>query len=205
MSDPAPSLARDFVKGHVLFREGDMGGEMYVVQKGSVVIEKRLGGSEQSVAEIGPGDFFGEMAVLNDRPRTATAVCKSDTTCIVIGKKTLEGMIVGSPEIALRLIRRLARRLDNADTMVEILLQPDPRARVLLAIKTKIDAPTPTKAAAIASEVGASVDQVKEVVSRLRRLKLAQIEDDGSIKVTDQARFFEFLEFVESPRKAESG
>jgi CRP-like cAMP-binding protein len=205
MSDPAPSLARDFVKGHVLFREGDTGGEMYVVQKGKVVIEKRLGGTEQSVAEIGPGDFFGEMAVLNDRPRTASAVCKEDTTCLVIGKRTLEGMIVGSPEIALRLIKRLARRLDNADTMVEILLQPDPRARVLLALKTKIDAAAPPKVATLANEVGASVDQVKEVVSRLRRLKLAQIEDDGSVHVTDHARFFEFLEFVESPRKAEAG
>jgi CRP/FNR family cyclic AMP-dependent transcriptional regulator len=205
MSDTPSSLARDFSKGHVLFREGDSGTEMFVVTTGKVSIEKRLGGKERLVAELGAGDFFGEMAVLNDRPRTATATCAETTSCIVIDKKTLESMIARTPDLAMRLIHRLARRLDGADTMVEILMHPDPRARVLLGLKTKMDAPDGTSIEALAKEVGATTEQVTEVAVRLRRLRLAQVGDDGTLKITDQPRFFEFLEFVESPRKAEAG
>lgn len=199
---PSPSLARTFDAGHVLFQEGETGREMYVVQSGAVTISKRLGGKERVVAELGPGDFFGEMAVLNARPRTATATCKEATSCLVIDGSTLESMLARTPDLALRLVRRLARRLDGADTMVELLMHPDPRARVLLGIKAKLDATGPATLQQIADDSGATLHDVSEVAARLRRLKLAQVGDDDVLRITDQGRFFEFLEFVESPQRS---
>jgi CRP-like cAMP-binding protein len=204
MTDADHSLARTFDAGHVLFREGEVGKEMYVIQSGVVTIEKRLGGQERVVAELGAGDFFGEMAVLNERPRSATAICKASTSCLVINGSTLEAMISRTPDLGLRLVRRLARRLDGADTMVELLMHPDPRARVLLGIKAKLDTGTPMTLEFIAEGSGASLDDVTEVATRLRRLKLAQIGDDSVLRITDQGRFFEFLEFVETPRTSEA-
>jgi len=94
----------------------------------------------------------------------------------------------------------LARRLDGADTMVELLMHPDPRARVLLGIKAKLDMTGPMTLQNIADGAGATLEDVTEVASRLRRLKLAQVGEDSVLRITDQGRFFEFLEFVESPQ-----
>jgi len=205
MTDAANSLARTFEAGHVLFQEGEVGREMYVVQSGAVTISKRLGGKERVVAELAPGDFFGEMAVLNARPRTATATCKEKTSCLVIDGTSLESMLTRTPDLALRLVRRLARRLDGADTMVELLMHPDPRARVLLGIKAKLDAVGHATLQQLADDSGATLHEVTEVATRLRRLKLAQVGDDSVLRITDQGRFFEFLEFVEAPQRKSAG
>ncbi len=207
MTDAANTLARTFDAGHVLFHEGDAGREMYVVQSGVVTISKRLGGRERVVADLVPGDFFGELAVLNERPRMATATCKEKASCLVIGASTLESMLARTPDLALRLVRRLARRLHGADTMVELLMHPDPRARALLGIKAKLDATSIAGGAGptlqqIADDAGVTRNDVTEVASRLRRLKLAEVGEDDVLRITDQGRFFEFLEFVESPQRA---
>ncbi|CAG0961310.1 partial Cyclic AMP receptor protein, partial [Anaerolineae bacterium] len=60
--------------GEVLFREGDAGDRMYVIQSGAVRISKTVKGEEKTLAILGPGEFFGEMAILNAKPRTATAI-----------------------------------------------------------------------------------------------------------------------------------
>src|ERR1700689_206470 len=136
MSDPLfLRLGRDFSAGNVLFREGEHGEDMYVIQSGLVQILKRVGGEDRPLAMLGRGEFLGEMAILNGKPRTATAVVLEDAKCLVIDAATLEQMIANSAEIALRLVKRLARRLDAADEMIQILLNPDPKARVLHGLK----------------------------------------------------------------------
>src|SRR5271170_4855788 len=136
MTDPLfARFGRDFRAGDVLFMEGDTGEEMYVIQSGSVQVSKRIGDEERPLATLGRGEFLGEMAILNGKPRTATAVVLEDAKCLVIDGKTLEAMITKSPEIAMRLVKKLAGRLDSADELIQILLNPDPRARVMLGLK----------------------------------------------------------------------
>jgi CRP/FNR family transcriptional regulator, cyclic AMP receptor protein len=67
-------IAREFHAGDVLFREGETGEEMYVIQSGLVQLLKRVGPDERALATLGRGEFLGEMAILNGKPRTATAV-----------------------------------------------------------------------------------------------------------------------------------
>src|SRR6266567_7373913 len=140
MSDPLfARFGREYKAGDVLFREGDGGEEMFVIQSGAVQITKFVGGDERPLATLGRGEFLGEMAILNGKPRTATAVVLEDARVLVIDGKTLETMIAKNTEIAMRLIKKLARRLDSADEMIEILLNPDPRARVLLGLKRHVE------------------------------------------------------------------
>src|ERR1700733_4933201 len=128
-------FGREYRAGEVLFREGESGEEMFVIQSGTVQITKHASGEERPLATLGRGEFLGEMAILNGKPRTATAIVLEDARVLVIDAKTLETMISKNPEIALRLIKKLARRLDSADEMIQILLNPDPRARVMLGLK----------------------------------------------------------------------
>ena len=205
-------FGREFRAGDVLFREGERGEEMYVIQSGVVQILKRVGADQRPLASLGRGEFVGEMAILNDKPRTATAVVVEDAQCLVIDGATLEHMIAHSSEIALRLVKKLARRLDSADEMIQILLNPDPKARVLLTLRRHAEAFGEETGLGIvvhaspddlAREVGVDVAQVHDVLDRLRRLRIAAAEEMGGIVIMDLPRLLEFLEFVEMPRKFE--
>ncbi len=205
-------LGREFRAGDVLFREGERGEEMYVIQSGLVQVVKRVGADERPLATLGRGEFVGEMAILNDKPRTATAVVLEDAKCLVIGAATLENMISSNTEIALRLVKKLARRLDSADEMIQILLNPDPKARVLQGLKrhaesfgeeTALGVRLRTSAVDLAREVGVEGAQVDDVLTRLRRLQIASVDDLGAIVVLDLPRLLEFMEFLEMPRKFE--
>jgi CRP-like cAMP-binding protein len=207
-------FGREFRAGDVLFMEGDSGKEMYVIQSGSVQVSKRIGDEERALAVLGRGEFLGEMAILNSKPRTASAIVLEDAKCLVIDGKTLETMIMKSPEIALRLVKKLAKRLDSADALVQILLNPDPRARVLLGLKRHAEAngeatPTGVKVhvspADLAHEVGIAEEDVHDVLGHLRRVRIASEErtDSGthSIVIADVGRLLEFLEFLEMPKR----
>src|SRR5205085_1192983 len=124
-------FGREFRKGHVLFREGEPGREMFVVQSGKVNILKKVRETEKILATLGAGEFFGEMAILNNKPRSAGAVMAEDGKLLVIDPKTFEAMIRGNVEIAVRLIKKLSDRLQEADEQIENLLLRDPNSRVV--------------------------------------------------------------------------
>lgn len=101
--------------GQVVFREGDVGAEMYIIESGSVDIVRAARGSEP-LATLGPGDFFGEMAILEDQPRFATAVARAPTKLLRIDRAAFPGVIAGNVEIAIRIMRKLAGRLRRSES-----------------------------------------------------------------------------------------
>ena len=207
-------FGRDYRAGEVLFREGEIGTEMFVIQAGRVQVTKKVGDDERTIAMLGRGEFIGEMAILNNKPRNATATVVEDASCLIVDARTLETMIARNSEIAMRLIKKLAARLDAADTLVQILLHPDPKARVMLGLKRHAETYgeqtddgilvhlTPDT---LAQEVGADPLDVHEVLQRLQRLQIAwEREEEASIVIADVGRLLEFLEFLEMPRKFET-
>ena len=72
-------FGRNVTAGQVLFHEGEPGKEMYVVQSGKVNITKNVRDTEKVLATLGPGEFFGEMSILNNKPRSAGASPTSNT------------------------------------------------------------------------------------------------------------------------------
>ena len=211
MSDPLFSrFGREFAAGDVLFREGDPGDQMYVIQNGTVRITKNVAGADRVIAILGPGEFLGELAILNDKPRVATATVVTDMRCLVIEAKTLESMVTRSGEIAMRLIKKLAKRIDSADALIELLMHRDPKARLMLALSRHADAFGETTDAGIrirtssedlARDVGVESAVTVEVMTRLRRLRLAT-EDAEGIVIADVGRLQDFVEFLEMPNKS---
>jgi len=105
----APELAvfgsslreRTLRKGQLLFREGDPGEEMFLVQRGTIVISKGVTGRvEQVLARIGPGDFFGEMSLFDRAPRSATVQAETDAVLLVLDRETLRRLTEQSPRAA---------------------------------------------------------------------------------------------------------
>ena len=88
-------------RGQVLLREGDGGDEMFLVRSGSLVISKGVTGRvEQVLARVGPGDFFGEMALFDRSPRSATIQADSETMLLVLDRAALDKLKDGSPRAA---------------------------------------------------------------------------------------------------------
>ena len=102
-----------FSAGEPIFEEGDLGSHMYIIESGEVEIVNRVGGRERSLAKLETGDFFGEMAVLEAMPRSASAVCLSDCRLLPIDTPTFRRMLHDYPEITVRILKRLSGRLRN--------------------------------------------------------------------------------------------
>ena len=196
--------------GTVLFEEGDEGTTMYVLQSGRVRISKASREGTKTLAMLGAGEFFGEMAILNNKPRTASAEVVEDARLLVLDAKTFEAMVLSNVEIAVRLIKKLARRLDNADTLIEILMHRDPKARVILGLSREAEQGgieqedgsmlVPLSREDLAGQIGLTPDEVADVLSRLTRLRMVTETPEGFV-IDDVLRLSEFLEFLESRDK----
>jgi signal transduction histidine kinase len=103
---------RQFASGQEIFKEGDEGDGVYVVKEGKVEISARVGQEERRVfSQIGPGDFFGEMAVLEEKPRSACATAREKTVTVFIPRSAMLEFLGRSPALALSLLREISRRL----------------------------------------------------------------------------------------------
>lgn len=219
-SDPLfARFGRECPAGEVLFREGEPGDVMYVLREGVVRIFKGSPEGDKTLAVLGAGEFFGEMSILNAKPRTATAEVVEAAKLLVINARTFEQMVKGNSEIAIRLIKKLAMRLDSANELIEVLLHRDPKARVILGIARQVELIgeereggavfVPMERDELASEVGVSVGETNEVLHRLRRLNIAEesVDELGRLGflVHDVRRLREFLEFLEMREKFGDG
>jgi CRP-like cAMP-binding protein len=109
------AFQRTFDDGDIIFEEGDEGIDLYVIQSGRVQITRSNAAGTRIVANLAPGDFFGEMSVVLGEARTARAVAVGPTELLEIDGETLEAMCMERPEIGIRLIQRLATRLIGAE------------------------------------------------------------------------------------------
>ena len=110
--------AVDFAAAEAVFREGDLGTEMYIIQTGQVEIVRRVGDEDRQMAVLERGDFFGEMALLENLPRTASALTLTPTRLLRINGSTFDQMLQDNPEIAVRMMRKLSRRLRETDRLL---------------------------------------------------------------------------------------
>jgi CRP-like cAMP-binding protein len=95
---------RTYPKGKVVFREGDAGGEAFLVEKGKVLILKKGTEAPIIVASLGPGALFGEMAILDGSARMATAVAGEDTILIVVNSQQLTQRLMSLDPDLVRLL-----------------------------------------------------------------------------------------------------
>jgi CRP-like cAMP-binding protein len=108
---PLENLIVSFKKGETIFNDGDLGTEMYIIQKGRVEIRKRFGSEVRTLSTLEKGDFFGEMSILEGLPRSAMAVAAEDCECLAINEATFDQMLHQNLEIAVRMLRKLSNKL----------------------------------------------------------------------------------------------
>lgn len=119
MANPLRDFVVPFRAGEVVFREGEPGAEMYIIQSGAVEVFREINGERKFRRTLEKGDFFGEMSLLEGIPRTATAQVIQDAEVIVINGATFDQMIKSNVEIAVRMLRKLSMRLRETTNQLE--------------------------------------------------------------------------------------
>lgn len=163
--------------GSFIFREGDAGSVMYIIESGTVAIMRKARG-DTPLAELGPGDFFGEMAILEDQPRFASARALTEVRLLRIERAQFADLLKQNIEVTVRIMRKLAARLRRAEQQAQGAHEELENARSRLAAARASLPPKPSQQAAT---VAAPVDPA--AVARASQLKL--VHEMGSEFVLD--------------------
>jgi CRP/FNR family transcriptional regulator, cyclic AMP receptor protein len=101
----------DAPAGDELVTEGRIGREFFLILSGRAVVRRR----QRKVAELGPGQWFGELALIDNEPRSATVLAATDMRLLVLGQAEFAGLLETLPGIAAKLLTGMAQRLREAD------------------------------------------------------------------------------------------
>lgn len=175
--DDASQYLESGAAGDVIYQAGDVSADMFIIQDGQIELLRTYAGEVSQVALLGPGDFFGEMAMLEGTPRELTARAVTIFTLLRIDAHTFNSVVRENPEIAIRIIRNLARRLaahlETDRRAADIAMGPlkgipsvAPAAPAVVAVPTSADSPVDTRAAGAAVPPAGSVLLVHEPTGR---------------------------------------
>ncbi len=130
---------RTFPKDSMIFSEGEPGDELYIIQKGSVKITKIVDDNEVLLAVLKTGDIFGEMALLESKPRVASAVAYEDCMVLAVNRANFERMVGTQPQIITRLTQLLAERIWFIYKQLANTLVSDPLGRMYDALNIQLE------------------------------------------------------------------
>jgi CRP-like cAMP-binding protein len=166
---------RQYPKGSLILSQGDAGEALFLISNGQVKVGVVAeDGREVILSVLGPGSFFGEMALLDDEPRSAHVTAMDDTTLLQLRRDDFRSRLSSAPELAVALLRELTRRLRRADDTIASLMLLDVNGRIahlLLELAREEGGESGTRItrrlthASIGQMVGAS----RETVSRTMR------------------------------------
>jgi CRP-like cAMP-binding protein len=103
-----------FAHGQVVVQQGQVGNGLYIVVSGEV----RIVAADEELARLGPGETIGELSVIDQQPRVASAVAAGETVCLALASWDLIAMLDQDPSLAMNLLRELAARLRRADAQL---------------------------------------------------------------------------------------
>jgi len=199
---------RSYNPGDLIFREGDMGNEMYIIQSGKVKITKQLkNGEEKTLVILGPGDFFGEMAVIDKDVRSANAVALDASRLIALDEEVFEMHMQTNPKIVKKILKNLTSRLRDANQQIANLMIKDANRLVcntILLVVHKhgqegpggITMDIPFTVQELSKMCGLDLPKSQEIVDKLVKAKVVTLAN-GTIVVTSLENLEKFIKFLE--------
>ena len=178
---------RMFAKDQIIFAEGDPGTSLYLVETGRVKISLASPEGKELVLNIlGPGDFFGELALLDGEPRSADAVAQEPSQLLLLGREDFVSFVESSPMVAMGLLTAVGRWLRRSTQVARdgaLLDVPSRLARVLLDLAEPRGEPVDEKSMVVAprltqSELAAMIGATRESVNK----SLGYFERQGIIR-----------------------
>jgi CRP-like cAMP-binding protein len=106
-------VPKEYNAGEIIFSEGDTGKALYIIMAGSVKISKKVDPGEKILASFGPASYFGELALINQSPRFATAIAQENTNLLIMYKSYFDDLINGNNIISTRILLNLVESLSQ--------------------------------------------------------------------------------------------
>ena len=123
-------FAKKYEPEQVIISEFEPGDSFYLIQSGEVQLVKCVNGSKKNLDILKPGEFFGEMAILDNSPRSATCMAKGPVECLEFNKANFELLITGNPQIAIILLKLFCKRIYDQKRRLRILTIKDYPTRI---------------------------------------------------------------------------
>ena len=123
-------FAKKYEPGQVIITEFEPGDRFYLIQKGNVQLVKCVNGQNKNLDILKPGEFFGEMAILDNSPRSATCLAAGHVQCLEFNKENFEILIMGNPQIALNILKLFCKRIYDQKRRFKIVVIKDYQARL---------------------------------------------------------------------------
>ncbi|MDR1278827.1 MAG: Crp/Fnr family transcriptional regulator [Treponema sp.] len=203
-------FARTFQPGEMIFSEFEPGDTFYLIQSGRVELVKIIGDIEKTLDILQPSEMFGEMAILENSPRSATAIALDLVKVLEFNAQNFEILMLGNPQIALKLLRMFTKRIYDSKRRFMILTLDDPQAKIadvflmLDEIQASIDRSTErrefkTTVDDIAHWAGMSITETRESLGHFVTQRRMEMYPDRIVV----KNINDFSRFVNSRRKRE--
>lgn len=169
----AGSARRSYPKGRTIVAEGEPSQSMYILLAGRAKVQRSdAEGKEVIITVLGSGEFFGEMSLIDDAPRSASVITIEPCEFMSVSKEAFKAMLAQSPEMCMSVMRGLVRRLREADKKIETLALLDVYgrvARVLLDFSEVIGGERVVKSKLPRQEIAKMIGASREMVSRVMK------------------------------------
>ena len=197
-----------YQKGDILFCEFEPGDTFYMIQSGRVQIVKIMGEIEKIIDILHPGEIFGEMAILEEAPRSASAIAVETVEALEFNRKNFEVLLRGNPQIALKLLQTFIKRIYDQKRRFMILTLKEPAAKIadvfLMLSETQASELTSleeriidTSVEDIAHWCGMSTSECSQIIEHFANQRKIELETDRIVV----KNINDFRRFVNSRRK----
>ncbi len=118
-------------KGEIVFCEHEIGNTLFFIQDGYVRLSKIASNKEKTLADLGPGEIIGEMAILEKMPRSATCIALTDVKFLELGNENFSKLVEFKPEIGVKLLKILSNRIKDQKRKLKIIRLPDDELKII--------------------------------------------------------------------------
>lgn len=198
----------EYEPNDIIFCEFEPGNDFYFIQSGRVEIVKIINNREKTLDILGPGDVFGEMAILEEEPRSASAIAIEHVKLLRFRRENFDALLQGNPQLAYKLLVIFSKRIYDAKRRLMILLLDEPQLKVMDVMNMlaeqdpHLDVQEPVTLRVTVQEIanwaGMQINDVQKILTHLN--KLGKIELFNDRVVVRNIRDFQRL--VNSRRKS---
>jgi len=196
---------KKYSPGEYIFKEGEHGEEMFIINKGKVRITKKTDEGEKTLAILSEGDFFGEMAVIDKGPRSASAIAEEETICIVLNEELFEQQMQRNAKIVKKILKNMSARLRATNEQLQMLTTKDYNMRVvnsLLMHVNKFGDNSSLSISDLMQQTGMEENKAKfnEILNAMQKARVITISGD-TIIVSSSENIGKYKQYLEMKKE----
>ncbi len=193
-------FGKSYDAGAILFNEGDSADKLWVINEGHVRISKFVCGEEVELAILGPGEYCGELALLQQCPQPVSAIVVSRARLIELPAAQFESLIRSNGELAMRMLKKMAGRLNEAQFRISVLQMRTNMGRTMVQLRAESlnsgDAPCVIPEN-LASYLGIDDVELELIIDKLVTKKLIELNDDNTFIIPDVEEYERYSRYLE--------